>query len=262
MTVFTKTDRWLARIWPFLVMRKVDAIVDENNRVDEDATWAARLITPAAQQAALRIGDQEVSRIERLEDKLDRQQPVAALLIPVATALLAAAWLRGYPIIVITTFIALVAAGFGLLTAARANVPFTHRTLTVPELEEMLASEDGLGAAVAARAITDSQRNIPYGTGIQNRVGAVRHAIFSSLSFIVLSAVLFAVPNWGAVGSDASDRKLDRSTRGVQALAMDLSIVRERLKANGAMDRRTQRDLRELRQDVRRVRHRTTRSRR
>lgn len=254
MTTWTKTDKWLARVWPFLVMRKVDAIVNENNKIDEEAVWVTRLTTSDSQQAALRIGEQEVSRIERLEDKLDRQQPVTALLIPIATALLTAAWFRGYLVIVATGLLGLVAAAFGLFTAARANVPFAYHTVTVPELEEMLTGNVYIGAATAARSITDSQRNIPRGIGISNRVDAVRRAIFASLFFIVLSAVLFAAPNWGSVGADGSAGGEGRIESRLSVLEREVLNLFDQMNRNVAVDSKMERALRGLRHEVRRLR--------
>lgn len=251
MNNWTKRDTWLARIWPFLVLKKVDAIVDANNEVDQEAAWAARLTSSEAQQAALRISDQEVSRVERLEDKLDRQQPVAALLIPVATALLTAAWIRGYAWIVFTSAVALMAAGFALFTAARANVPFQHHTLTVPELEGILDVDVDASAIIAARAITDSQRNIPRGTSIQNRVAAVRHAIFSALIFIVISAILFAGPNWNTI--DGSLDSEPAVVQAVQTLRQEVRDVAASIEAGATRDHRLRRKIARIQREIRRL---------
>lgn len=251
MSEWTRRDKWMARLWPFLVLRKIDKLVEANNEIDNDATWRRRLTSPEAQQAALRIGNQESARVERLEDKLDRQQPVAALLIPIATALFAAAWFSGYPWIVATAILALVAASFALFTAAWANVPFEHHTLTAPELGDILGKSDDIGAEVAARAITDSQRNIPRGTHIQNRVGAVRHAIFTSLTLIVLSAMLFAAPNWDTAGDrERADAVVLQRLESLRGQADDIAAsVEDRT----TRDERLHRELNRIRRAIRRI---------
>lgn len=241
----------MGKIWPFLVLNKLDRIIEQNNVVDGESEWRPRLTTPAARQAALRIEDRETARVERLEDKLGRQQPVAALLVPVATALLVTAWVRGYAVIVFTAMGALVAAGLVLWTGARANVPFHHHALTVPELEDIVARAGDSDVEVAARAVTDSQRNIPRGISIQNRIDAVRHALLTALALIVLSGLSFAVPNWNSAEVDT--REHVTITRRLEAAERHIALMETTLARSKQVGRRLRHDVARIDHLVRRI---------
>jgi hypothetical protein len=113
----------------------------------------------------------------------------------------------------------------------------------------MLSGKGDVRSGIAARAITDSQRNLPYGTGIQNRVGAVRHAIVTSLTFIVLSGVFFAVPNWG-LARTGNGEGIDRLNSRITGVEKQLSILINSFQDTPTVEHRIVRQLQNMRREL------------